>query len=273
MNIRAVNAALAIKTGSPKKKAVLWALANRANESGVCWPEQQNISDQTEWSVDTIQKSIKELVDDGLISRTRRNGAGGERRSDIYVLSSALLQSDTEAKPYTAAGGVGAEPTPLPAARLNRLQRFSNEPSIEPSIKKESWLSFFDEFFAIFPDRKAVKKSETKKPARIEYERRIKEGADPHHINADAREYAEQQRYKDPTFTAKPQNWLRDWSYIETPVRRMVTHGTPEWDQLRANYVRLGRDFIVAEMDRFGQRGKPFPVIQLPVKENIANVA
>jgi hypothetical protein len=40
MSVQAITWALSVKAGSPGAKAVLLALANYANEFGLCWPSQ-----------------------------------------------------------------------------------------------------------------------------------------------------------------------------------------------------------------------------------------
>jgi hypothetical protein len=261
MNIQAVNKTLALPMiGKASKKLVLVSLANRADESGICWPSQKNIAAQAGVSLDTVQRCLSELVEEGLVSHVRRKSPMRGRASDLYTLSSTLLQDDgIKAAPC----GLDTDQSRTTPAIKAALVRLTEEPSIEPSLKKESGLSFFDEFMRVFPDRKGADKSQAERPARIVFDKRIKEGADPLHIIADARQYAEQQRNKDSTFTKLPQTWLQDWSHVEAPKQQMVNPGTPEWYDVRANYEALGHAVYVEEMDRAGRAGKAFPVIEV----------
>lgn len=90
MSVQAVTWALAQKTGSPSGKAVLLALANYAGAAGESFPRQERLADETEQSVDSVQRRLKELVQAGLIWRTgrySRNENGGRRSNEYIVLS------------------------------------------------------------------------------------------------------------------------------------------------------------------------------------------
>src|SRR5471032_3392113 len=49
--------------------SVLLCLANYADDKGRCWPSQERIAQQTEQSVDTVQRRIKKLEELGLLAR------------------------------------------------------------------------------------------------------------------------------------------------------------------------------------------------------------
>lgn len=88
MSVEAIAWALSVRTGNPSAKFVLVALANYADQTGICWPSQKLLAEQTEQSVDTVQRRLSELVEVGLVARSRRQtkrGLGG-RASDIYQL-------------------------------------------------------------------------------------------------------------------------------------------------------------------------------------------
>lgn len=88
MSVQAVTWALAQKTGSPSGKAVLLALANYAGAAGESFPRQERLADETEQSVDSVQRRLKELVGAGLIWRTGRysKNENGGRRSNEYIV-------------------------------------------------------------------------------------------------------------------------------------------------------------------------------------------
>lgn len=92
MSVQAVTWALAQKTGSPSAKAVLLALANYAGAAGESFPRQERLADETEQSVDSVQRRLKELVALGLIWKTGRYSraeAGGRRSNEYVVLCDA----------------------------------------------------------------------------------------------------------------------------------------------------------------------------------------
>lgn len=88
MSVQAVTWALSQKTGSPSAKAVLLALANYAGASGESFPRQERLAGETEQSVDSVQRRLKELVALGLIWKTGRysRAEAGGRRSNEYVV-------------------------------------------------------------------------------------------------------------------------------------------------------------------------------------------
>lgn len=86
MSVQAVTWGLKQKTGSPSAKAVLLALANYAGHDGDCYPSQEILANNTEQSIDSVQRRLHELEQKGLIYRCRRHGRNGWRRSDEIIL-------------------------------------------------------------------------------------------------------------------------------------------------------------------------------------------
>jgi pyocin large subunit-like protein len=74
------------KTGSPAKKCLLMTLADYADEDGGCWPSQATLARVTEQSIDSVQRQLKQLEDDGLISRRGRGFRKGRRAVTVYAL-------------------------------------------------------------------------------------------------------------------------------------------------------------------------------------------
>ena len=81
MSVQAITWALSVQTGSPSAKCVLVAIANYADERGICWPSQELLAFQTDQSVDSIQRRLKELEKMGLLQRRIR-----QRASCVYYL-------------------------------------------------------------------------------------------------------------------------------------------------------------------------------------------
>ena len=106
MSWRAVAWALEQATGAPGMKLTLMALASYASSDDyTAWPTQQILAHQTEQSVDSIQRHIRLLAEQGLISVERRR----RRVSKFGVCLVYRLNVD---KPHNAACG-----TPHSAAR------------------------------------------------------------------------------------------------------------------------------------------------------------
>ena len=60
------------KTGSAGCKLLLLTLANYADDTGCCWPGQDTLKNDTEQSLDTIQRQLKKLETLGLVRKVPR---------------------------------------------------------------------------------------------------------------------------------------------------------------------------------------------------------
>ena len=128
MSVHAINWALCSRTGKATSKCLLVTLANYADENGVCWPSQARLAHETEMSVDSVQRRLRELERDGLIVRQRRNGKGGQRTSDLYELQ--MEKPEPQRAALDGLSRNGNDPKP----QLCGLD--IDEPSKEPSIKQ-----------------------------------------------------------------------------------------------------------------------------------------
>lgn len=158
MSVQAITWAIKQRTGSPSAKALLFALANYADEEGTCFPGQERLAEETEQSVDSVQRRLKELEALGLLTRERRGGSGSGRTSDRYRLHLDQLVLDLKPKgrevgkaadcgtaptatPQDAAlpltGLEGATPQPegckTATVRLSTIDEPSGEPSDSPT--------------------------------------------------------------------------------------------------------------------------------------------
>ena len=73
------------KTGSSTKKLLLLMLADRANESGLCYPSQQRLADDCEMSRSTVVRNIKELEIAGFLIIKHRT-KDGVKLPNYYIL-------------------------------------------------------------------------------------------------------------------------------------------------------------------------------------------
>ncbi|MGL1919935.1 MAG: helix-turn-helix domain-containing protein [Hyphomicrobiales bacterium] len=86
-----------VVTGSTVTKCILYAVANYADEDGVCWPSQDRLATDTECSLDTVQRHLKKLEENGTIIRQRRANKDRKRQTDLIILcmaSNRLFWSD-----------------------------------------------------------------------------------------------------------------------------------------------------------------------------------
>lgn len=145
MSVQAISWSLKQRTGSPSAKAVLFTLANYADEDGTCFPGQERLALETDQSVDSVQRRLKELEALGLISRERRGGSGEGRSSDRYRLH--LDQLVLDLKPGASkAAECGVAPGAKPqSAGLPKAARMGATPQIEDGNTAAVRLSTIDE--------------------------------------------------------------------------------------------------------------------------------
>lgn len=71
---------------SPTDNIVLIALANYADEKGVCWPSLSKLASRTRFSERTVRYALRSLEEQRFISSTERYGKHGVRISSRYQL-------------------------------------------------------------------------------------------------------------------------------------------------------------------------------------------
>lgn len=144
MSVQAIGWALSVKAGSTAAKCVLIALANYADANGICWPSQALVAKQTEQSIDTVQRRLKDLETQNLVSKIERKEQRGKRGGLYFYQLSMPKAEQIQA----------VETTPQPAARLprktnhaagetkpHRTAAASNEPSRTVISKKDNSLN------------------------------------------------------------------------------------------------------------------------------------
>lgn len=144
MSVQAIGWALSVKAGSTAAKCVLIALANYADANGICWPSQALIAKQTEQSIDTVQRRLKDLETQNLVSKIERKEQRG-KQGGLYFYQLSMPKAEQIQS---------VETTPQPAARLprktnhaagetkpHRTAAASNEPSGTIKSKKDNSLN------------------------------------------------------------------------------------------------------------------------------------
>jgi Helix-turn-helix domain len=87
MSWQATSWAIKQKTGSPARKVLLLAMANYADEYGRCWPSQATLADNTEQSIDTVQRQSRRLERGGHIKIEKRARICGRWPGHVYQLA------------------------------------------------------------------------------------------------------------------------------------------------------------------------------------------
>lgn len=67
-------------------KYIAWALADRANDTGTCWPSLKTLSSDTGYSVSTVKRSISTLKASGYLTIASRRRKDGSQTSNRYHL-------------------------------------------------------------------------------------------------------------------------------------------------------------------------------------------
>jgi len=145
MSYSAMHWARGIKTGSSTLKAVLYAIANYADEEGLAWPSQKRLADDTELSERAVRNALATLEDMGIIDRQGRRGDKQTYKTDLIRLimrPAAYRSADDE--PAARRSGGPEESVSEPAAPGSRAsgtsfqnQRHDVPPnlSVEPSVE------------------------------------------------------------------------------------------------------------------------------------------
>ena len=86
MSVRAMAWAWRQQLSGPEK-LVLMALADHADEDGICWPGNAHIARKCNLRQRSVQRHIKNLIDNGYMTAHRRYRETGGQTSNRYVLN------------------------------------------------------------------------------------------------------------------------------------------------------------------------------------------
>ncbi len=67
-------------------KSISIALANRANDNGICWPSVKTISADTGFHISTVKRAIQSLKNSGHLKIEARSRKDGSQTSNRYTL-------------------------------------------------------------------------------------------------------------------------------------------------------------------------------------------
>ena len=132
MSVQAITWALAQNVKPSGRKFTLVALANYSDGEGVCFPGQKKLAADTGLSERSVWKYLRNLEDEGYISRSHRQRSDGSRTSDEYRLNIQLapvatrpdIQLASEVNPTRAPCEAILEPSEEPLG--------STPPSVPP---------------------------------------------------------------------------------------------------------------------------------------------
>jgi hypothetical protein len=119
------------------RKAVLFALANRANSKGICWPGLSTLAQEAGYSRSTVIESTKALEKLGLISKAFTYDTFGKRSGIKYKLNVGL-SPETLSSNLLPSKAERLSPV-LPSTRSNsQTKTLIKEPSVKPKYVKST---------------------------------------------------------------------------------------------------------------------------------------
>lgn len=216
--------AWAVKQRIPSnEKFILIMLSNYAsNDDADCFPSIETLMRDTGFSKSTVQRSLKNLANEGYLSSHER-WEKGRQLSNSYRLSISFGEGVTQTPRSVTQTPMGV--TQTPSGVSHRHPNLSEEP-INQSIPKENdflLIGDFNEFWDAYPKRP----SNPKEPAFKSYLKARKQGATQTEIMVGLLAYARTRRNEDPKFTAQAVTWLNQkrWQDDYGPAKQTRKFG------------------------------------------------
>lgn len=141
MSIAALNWAWHQDCPNATAKLVLIALADRADDDGVCWPRMDTVAERAGVSPRQVSTHLKALEDMGLLTRKRRRRGDGTLGSYTYTLlhrQQTLAPPEVSRQWKSTASGSATSPPPEAERSDHRKSASGQEPPRDP--KGESTL-------------------------------------------------------------------------------------------------------------------------------------
>ena len=223
------------------EKLVLIALADMADDKGVCWPAMKSLAGKSICSKRTAQRAIQNFEKMNLLTKYERPNDNKRNDSNLYQLhfmellrmGNSELVGDTQS-PSGRQGDTHRGDTQSPSGRQGDTQRVTHSHpnlSIEPikgtyqePIKGTrggtaadatgDTAKLFDEFRAAYP---ANRRGTEVKQARTQFAAAVKKVGDPQVIIAAAAKYATHCKVQgtEPKYVKSMWRWLRDERYLD----------------------------------------------------------
>lgn len=132
---------------SGSKRLVLLAIADNANDDGVCWPSLATIAHKANISREYTKQLVKELEEEGYLEITHRKNPDNRYATNIYKVIPVI---DREAGTPTPADGEAGLPRGREAGTPRVGRQASPEPPIEPSLRTTTALSDRPNIFVLY---------------------------------------------------------------------------------------------------------------------------
>lgn len=208
------------------QKVVLVAVCHRTDDkTHATTVGQQTIATMTGASVDTVGRAMKALDQAGILDRTRRTKAFGQRTSDLIVVNRAYpsesglgltgTERTRDAAPYSAESGTLTRTLRHPNPHTAGGNRDQSVDQSVINVSSTSGSSDFEKFWEAWPRRVDKPKALTAWAEAIK-----SVGAET--IITAARAYRNSRNLPEPKFIPYPATWLgrRGWEEVEIPRKR-----------------------------------------------------
>lgn len=206
-----------------RNRMVLTYLADRYNDdTKACWPSLDLIAKELDTSKTTIQRSIKDLEQQGLISRTSSQVVSyipDYRRPTVWTLNLHLrrdVEGSNVGTGYSAdkegsnVDHPGVPTLTMGGSNVDHLTQSEPKPEPKENLIDHSGNDRFDEFWSVVP------KKVGKRAAERAWEKAIK-NTSPDVIIEGMKRYRDDPNRSD-AFTKNPQGWLNDGRWMDDPL-------------------------------------------------------
>jgi hypothetical protein len=249
-------------------KVVLLALADHANERGICWPSISLLMQRAHVGERTVQRVIQSLEDAGFITRERRQRENGGDTSNLYRLMLDKVSQGVSAcasVDQRGSGGVNLAPPPVEegvtqtggegvtgtggegVTQTAPIRTVIKNRQIEPP--NILYDAAFEEFWAAYPKRPG----NPKKSAKLKYVNARKRNISHQTIMAGVNAYAKSRKGEDPKYTKLAETWLNkecwevDYPDASPSAADAATVGDEDLDAVVNQYKGIVSDRMAAK--------------------------
>lgn len=209
------------------EKLVLIALADMADDKGICWPAMKSLAGKSICSKRTAQRAIKNFEKMNLLTKYERPNDDKRNDSNLYQLhfmellrmGNSELVGDTQSpsgRHTVTQVGDTVTPEPINKEPINRTYQepIKGTRGGTAADATGATTKLFDEFRAAYP---ANRRGTEVKQARAQFAAAVKKVDDPQVIIAAAAKYATHCKVQgtEPKYIKSMWRWLRDERYLD----------------------------------------------------------
>ncbi len=157
MSIKLISKVFDVTALSPTQKFIMIALADNANDEGICYPFIETITQKTSYTKRTIISNIEQLENYGYLQKRIRARKKGGRYSNIYLLFPQENYKNLDEK-YQEYFSQSEPPAPITASSQSEPPAPKFDSQSEPPAPK---LTIVEPSLIIEPSLKSVSPPET----------------------------------------------------------------------------------------------------------------